>query len=217
MRRSAAGERICSVAGASAGPSRLPSYASIAIGRSDPRSCSRSVASCGVMRASVVGAASKVDRAEVGDPPGGAAARLAPAVSVELALWLDALARRPGRGQLALVAPSAHGEPGEERGAECRRLDDGRDLDDPLPRVGERLHERRVRAHAPVDAQMRDGDARVALGRLDEVDAAVRDAFEDRPHELRTAGTACEPEEGAAGAVVPRRGAYAEQGGHVPG
>src|SRR2546430_7011745 len=125
MRRSAAGERICSVAGASAGPSRLPSYASIAIGRSGPRSCSRSVASCGVMRASVAGAASKVDRAEVGYPVGGTAASLAPTVAVELALRLDALARRPCRGQLGLVAPRPHGEPGEERGAECGRLDHG--------------------------------------------------------------------------------------------
>src|SRR6266498_3832972 len=114
MRRSAAGERICSVAGASAGPSRLPSYASIAIGTSGPRSCSRSVASCGVMRASVAGPASEVDRAEVGDPAGGAAARLAPAVAVELALWIDTLARRPRRGQLAFVAPRADREPGEE-------------------------------------------------------------------------------------------------------
>src|SRR5690349_16163977 len=135
MRRSAAGERISSVAGPSAGPSRLPSYASIAIGRSGPRSCSRRVASCGVIRASVAGAASKVDRAEVGDPAGGAAAGLAPTVAVELALRLDALARRPGRGHFALVAPRAHREPGEERGAERGRLDHGRDLDDPLTGV----------------------------------------------------------------------------------
>src|SRR5207244_1889652 len=84
--------------------------------------------------------------------------------------------------------PRAHGEPGEERGAECGRLDHGRDLDDPLPGVGERLHERRVRAHAALDAQTRDGEARVALGRLDQVDAAVRHAFEDPPPEWRTAG-----------------------------
>src|SRR5829696_6358705 len=179
MRRSAAGERICSVAGAFAGPSRLPSYALIAIGRSGPRSCSRSVASCGVMHASVAGAASKVDRAEVGNPAGGAAARFAPPVAVELALRIDAFARRPRRGEFVFVAPRADGEPGEERGAECGRLDHGRDLDDALSGVSEGLHEGRVRAHTPVDAQVGYGDPRITFRRLDQVDAAVCDAFED--------------------------------------
>ncbi len=57
-----------------------------------------------------------------------------------------------------------------------------------------------------VDAQTRDGDARVGLGRLDEVGAAVGDAFEHRPHDLRTAGAAREPEQRCRGRRSPTPG-----------
>ena len=57
--------------------------------------------------------------------------------------------------------------------------------------------------------------ARVGLGRLDEIGAALRDAFEHRAHDLRPAAPAGEPEQRAARAVVPLRRAEAEQRGHV--
>ena len=94
------------------------------------------------------------------------------------------------------------------------RLAHRRDLDRALRRVGERLHERRVVGHAAVDAHVRDRDAAVGLGRVDEVGAAVRDAFEHRAHDLGPAGAARQPEERAARAVVPRGRAEPERRGH---
>ena len=54
----------------------------------------------------------------------------------------------------------------------------------------------------------------VGLGRVDEVGAAVRDAFEHRADDLGAAGAAGEAEQRAARAVVPRRRAEAERRGH---
>ena len=89
-----------------------------------------------------------------------------------------------------------------------------RDLDRALRRVGERLDERRVVGHAAVDAQRRDRDAGVGLGRLDEIRAALGDAFEHCAHDVRARRTRCQAEQRAACAVVPGRRAETEERGH---
>ena len=82
--------------------------------------------------------------------------------------------------------------------------------------VGQRLDERVVVGHAAVDAQRRDRDPAVGLRGVDEVGAAVRDAFEHGPHHLRRGRfRGSSPKSAAARAVVPRGCAEAEQRGHV--
>ena len=124
--------------------------------------------------------------------------------------------RRPRRRELVVVAPGADGEPGEERGAERRRLAHRRHLDRALGGVGERLHERRVGGHAAVDAEPRDRDARVGLGRLDQVGAAVGDALEHRAHDLGAAGAAREPEQRCRARRSPTAACRAQERRHVP-
>ena len=81
--------------------------------------------------------------------------------------------------------------------------------------VGERLDERRVGAHPAVDAQRGDRQPGVGLGRIDHVGAAVGDAFEHGAHDVGAGRTPGEPDQRAAGAVVPVRRAEAEQRRHV--
>ena len=78
-------------------------------------------------------------------------------------------------------------------------------------RVRECLDERRVAAHAAVDAQRRHGEAGIGLGGLDEIGAAVRDPLEHRADDLRAPGPAGEAEQRAPRAVVPLGGAETEQ------
>ena len=106
------------------------------------------------------------------------------------------------------------GEAGHERGAEGGGFEHWRDLDRALRRVGERLDERRVLGHAAVDAQRGDRDAGVGFGRLDEIGAALRDAFEHGADDVRACRAAGQPEQRAARAVVPHGGAEAEQRGN---
>ena len=113
-------------------------------------------------------------------------------------------------------APHADRQAGQVAGAEGGGLGDRAT---PRPAVaggvGQRLDERRVGGHPAVDAQRGDREPGVGLGRLDQVGAAVGDALEHGPHDLRPAGAAGEPEQRAARAVVPVGRAEAEQRGHV--
>ena len=118
---------------------------------------------------------------------------------------LDPHARPPGLREVVDRPVMTDREPGHERGAARRRLAHRRDLDRLLRRVGQRLHERVVVGHAAVDAQRRDRDAAVGLGRLDEVGAALRDSFEHRAHDLRRARCRASGRRARPRAVVPRR------------
>ena len=100
---------------------------------------------------------------------------------------------------------------GTERGGLLHR----RHLHRSLGRVGEGLDEGGVVRHPAVDAQGGDREAGVGLGRLDQVGPALGHALEHRPHDLRTLAAAGEAEQRAARAVVPARGAEAEQGRDV--
>ena len=152
-----------------------------------------------------------------GIQPSARATAVAPAVAVER----PAAARRARAGRhvaamLVVARHSADGEPGQEGGAERRRLAHGRDLDRALAASASACTNVGLRGHAAVDAQHVDRAARVGLGGLDEVGAALGDALEHRAHDLRPPGAAGEAEQRAARAVVPLRRAEPEQRGHVP-
>ena len=157
----------------------------------------------------------EVDAAQVGDPGLAPARRRSPLVAVE----------HPGR----LAA--------RDRASRCRRARRGRARCRPRARRGSRRRASvasctgdtstgfcvasasactnvGLRDIPPSIAQHLDRRARVGLGRLDQVGAAVGDALEHRAHELRPAGAAGEAEHGAARAVVPLRRAEPEQRGH---
>ena len=124
---------------------------------------------------------------------------------------LDGTGRGVRRGDVVLVGPRTGGQPGEEAGAERRRLEHRRDLDRPADRVGQGGDEHVVGDHPAVDPEGLDGEPGIGLGRLDEIGAAVGNAFEDGPDDLRSAGAPGDPDERAAGAEVPDRRAHSEQ------
>ena len=129
-------------------------------------------------------------------------------------------ARRPARGRqvAAMSSQPPHvptARPARNAAPSVVASFTGRHLDRPLGGVGECLHEGGVVGHPAVDAQRGDREAGVRLGGVDEVGAALGHALEHGPHDLRPLAAAGEAEQRAAGAVVPARGAEAEQSGHV--
>ena len=115
---------------------------------------------------------------------------------------------RSSRSQLVRRLPDAHGEAGEERGAERGRLADSRDVHRDAEHVRLELHEETVGRAATVRAQ--HGDALSGGGhRLDEIARLVGDALERRAREVRACGTALDPDEQTARVHVPVRRAEA--------
>ncbi len=119
----------------------------------------------------------------------------------------------PACGDLVERSIKTAAEPGQARGAECRRFGDARPGHGQAEQIGQALHQRIIHRHAAIDVERRRVAA-VQAHRLDQVAALQADGVEGRAGDLRPAGVAGDAEDGAPRIGVPIGRAEPGEGRH---